>query len=229
MALQIISEQIIRFLSSLKAPRLSQKHIRVMNPYRSREVRLHVESFYRRFYSDKVDRVYLFGINPGRFGSGITGITFTDPVALEQFCGIPNGFEKRRELSSEFIYEVIEKFGGVERFFSSFFLTAVSPLGLLKEGVNFNYYDDASMMGELLPFISRTIVRQVNIGGNRRVAIVLGTGKNRLFFEKLNRELRLFRQTVYLEHPRFIMQYRRRAKKAYIEKYVNVLTRSLAF
>ena len=49
-------------------------------------------------------RHLLLGINPGRFGGGVTGIPFTDPIRLQNVCGIENNFEKKQELSSVFIY-----------------------------------------------------------------------------------------------------------------------------
>ena len=57
----------------------------------------------------------------GRFGSGLTGISFTDPQRLKNVLNIDHSFDMRPELSSEFIYEVIEAFGTPKDFFSSFF------------------------------------------------------------------------------------------------------------
>ena len=119
----------LQFLDRLRAPRGLPRGIEVMNPYRDPRVRGYVERFFRTFYADTAPRTFVFGINPGRFGGGRTGIMFTDPVALEDCCGIPNDLDKRREISSEFIYDFIGDCGGVQGFYSRFFLTAVSPLG----------------------------------------------------------------------------------------------------
>lgn len=107
-----------------------------MNPYRNPEVRQYVKRFLQRYYSDNRRRIAVFGINPGRFGAGITGITFTDPVALETLCGILNDLPKKREPSSVFVYAFAERFGGPAKLFRDFFLTAVSPLGFTKDGRN---------------------------------------------------------------------------------------------
>jgi len=69
-----------------------------MNPYKALGIRNYVESFFRKYFSDNNKRVFVFGINPGRFGAGLTGITFTDPVALAEFCGIQNNLPQNREL-----------------------------------------------------------------------------------------------------------------------------------
>jgi hypothetical protein len=146
-----------------------------MNPYAIPEVRRYVERFLRKFFSDNRERVYVFGINPGRFGAGMTGVTFTDPVALERDCGIRNELAKRRELSSEFVYAFIERWGGAAKFYRRFFLTAVSPLGFTRGGINYNYYDDQRVFATLRPFIVRTLKAQLAVGAKRESAILLGT------------------------------------------------------
>ena len=79
-----------------------------MNPYQQDETMQVVNAFLGKYYDDTEPRTLLFGINPGRFGSGITGISFTDPVRLKEVLGIDHSFDLRPELSSQFIYQVIE-------------------------------------------------------------------------------------------------------------------------
>jgi len=71
---------------------------------------------------------------------GITGIPFTDPVKLE-VLGIANDFQKKRELSSDFVYQMITAFGGANKFYQTFYISAISPLGFTKDEKNLNYYD----------------------------------------------------------------------------------------
>ena len=191
-----------------------------MHPYRDPRVRGYVESFFRAFYADTAPRIFVFGINPGRFGGGRTGIMFTDPVALEVCCGIPNDLEKRREISSEFIYDFIGECGGVKDFYGQFFLTAVSPLGFVREGLNFNYYDDPRLLKRLKPYIVRTMQQQLAFGARREAAIVLGAGENYRFLAVLNDKYQFFDRLLALDHPRFIMQYRRKRLAEYRRKYV---------
>jgi len=56
-----------------------------------------VEQFFLQFFNDKYPRSFIFGINSGRFGAGITGISFTDPGNLEEKCGIKNDLDKKHE------------------------------------------------------------------------------------------------------------------------------------
>src|SRR5262245_48830323 len=191
-----------------------------MNPYRDPRVRGYVEKFFRTFYSDTELRTFVFGINPGRFGAGRTGVMFTDPVALERFCGIPNNLEKRREMSSEFIYDFIAECGGVRDFYGRYFLTAACPLGFVRGGLNFNYYDDPRLLARLKPFIVRTMKQQLEFGARRDTAIVLGLSDNYRFLSALNDEHRFFDQLIALDHPRPIMQYRRKRVAEYRRKYV---------
>ncbi|NJK87700.1 MAG: DUF4918 family protein [Bacteroidales bacterium] len=62
----------------------------------------------------------ILGINPGRHGAGVTGITFTDTKRLWEKCGIKAEGRVTHEPSSVFFYEIIDAFGGVEKFYSHF-------------------------------------------------------------------------------------------------------------
>lgn len=202
---------------------IANNGIELLNPYSEPDVRAALEVFYHRFYNDNRPRVFVLGINPGRFGGGLTGISFTDPVALRENLGIPSAIAGKRELSSEFIYQVVEKYGGVGRFFSDVFLTAVCPLGFVRNGKNYNFYDDAMLTEAMYPFITETLRKQVAFGAFRHRAIVLGSGKLTGFIRRLNNELGVFEDIVSLEHPRFIMQYRRKKMQEYIARYMEVI------
>lgn len=193
-----------------------------MNPYASPEVAGNVRTFLRAYFNDNRPRVLVFGINPGRFGAGITGITFTDPFALAEFCGIPNSLGTRRELSSVFIYDFIARYGAVREFYQDFFLTAASPLGFLRRSLNLNYYDVPQLARAVTPFIVRSIEQQIAAGGRRDHAIVIGKGANLTFLRELNDRYAFFERLHALEHPRAIMQYRRKRLQEYLGEYVQV-------
>jgi hypothetical protein len=221
------AKRVLDYYGSLKLPEKLHGGVVVMNPYQSPEIKDYVRQFLFKFFSDNRKRVLVFGINPGRFGAGITGITFTDPVALEIFCGISNTLPKRREVSSEFVYDFAQRWGGPARLYKDFFLTAVSPLGFMKNGVNFNYYDHPAFLEMIKPFLVESIRSQLALGGSNKAAIVLGSGKNKAVFEELNREYKFFKTVYVLEHPRFIMQYRQRILEKYLQKYHQVFTQAL--
>lgn len=224
---QTFGDRVFQFFRSIKFDVQMPMEVEVMNPYREARVRGYVRAFLSKFYFDNRERVLVFGINPGRFGSGITGITFTDPVALEMFCDIPNDLPKKRELSSVFIYEFAKHWGGAQKLYQDFYFTAVSPLGFTKNGKNFNFYDDPRFLADIKPFLINSIKAHLAFGVSRKAAIVLGTGKIRKVFEQLNQKNAFF-QTVYsVEHPRFIMQYRRKYVQSYLEAYQRTFAEAL--
>ncbi|HYN80646.1 MAG TPA: uracil-DNA glycosylase family protein [Gemmatimonadaceae bacterium] len=217
------AERAFRFYKSLASPRVP-RGVTVMNPYVDKRVQRYVRLFLDGYFSDNRERTLILGINPGRFGAGITGVTFTDPVALADECGIPNDFARKRELSSRFIYSVIKHLGGPDAFFRKFLLSAVCPLGFTRHGKNLNYYDDRKLERAVTPFIAASIDAQIALGCSRERVIVLGRGKNAKFFRRLNDGHRWFESVHPLDHPRFILQYRRRQAESYITDYERVLS-----
>jgi hypothetical protein len=225
--LSTFGECAFQFYASLELPNKLPIGVAVLNPFPAPGIQGYLRLFYQKFFFDNHKRVFVFGINPGRFGAGITGVTFTDPIALETFCGVPNDLPKKRELSSVFIYEFIKLWGGPKKFYRDFFLTAVSPLGFVKDGRNFNFYDHPTLLRDIKPFLIWSIESQLEFGARSGAAIVLGTGKIRKVFDDLNREGSFFKNVYAVEHPRFIMQYRRRRLGDYLQKYSETFEQAL--
>jgi Domain of unknown function (DUF4918) len=225
--LATFAERAFTFYEFLEAPKVPPG-VSVMNPYADPAVLGYVQEFLDGYFADDRERLLVLGINPGRFGAGITGITFTDPVALADICGIANDLPRRRELSSIFVYQVIERLGGPRDFYQKFFLTAVSPLGLLRDGKNLNYYDSPKVARAMTPFIVRTMEAQLALGARRDHAIVLGRGENARFLQRLNAEHGWFGEVHALDHPRPIMQYKRKQVADYVARYVELFERCFA-
>src|SRR4029077_11582149 len=131
------------------------------------------KAFYTKFYNDYNHRHLIIGINPGRFGGGITGIPFTDPIRLGEVCGIPNTFQNRQELSSLFIYQMIDAYGGPAAFYNQFYFTSYSPVGFTKNGKNLNYYDDKILATAIEPFAASCLEEQLSWNVNRDIAYCL--------------------------------------------------------
>lgn len=211
------------FLRDLKVDFRLPKGISCLMPFENDEVLKLNKLFYKKYFNDKNHRKMILGINPGRFGAGITGISFTDPVKLENVLGIKNSFAKHSELSSDFIYQMINAYGGPEIFYKRFYMTAASPIGFLKDGKNINYYDDKNLCADIKDFVVESIQAQLKFGIDRSVGFCLGEGENFKYLNKLNDEYHFFEQLIPLAHPRFIMQYKRKFVGNYIEKYLEVL------
>ena len=216
------AEKATRYFSNLKLPNRLPSEISILNPYSKKEVNNAVQRFFKKHFEDNENRVFVFGINPGRFGGGLTGISFTDPVALREKCGIENDLGDRQELSSKFIYRMIKEYGGVKKFYSKIFITAPYPLAIIKDGKNYNYYDSLKLYESLKTQINSAIKEQIKFGTDRRFAVCLGR-KNAKFFNEINKENNFFEELRVLDHPRYIMQYKLKHADAYIRNYLKAL------
>jgi hypothetical protein len=200
--------------------------VEVLNPYETSEVQEVVRLFYEKFFSDASPRIALLGINPGRFGGGSTGISFTDPQALRAYCGIVSTIPSSTELSSRFVYRFIEAYGGAVAFYSHFYLGALYPLALIKNGKNYNYYDENTLFTLLKPQMVAYIQAQIDFGLSIKSVICLGQ-KNAAYFKKLNQEFNFFQKIHILDHPRYILQYKTRQADTYVTIYLSTLQRCL--
>jgi len=221
-----LADRIIAFNRQLEFKGRLPKNIRIMNPFRESAAALDCSTlFYRKYYSDHNARHLILGINPGRFGSGLTGVSFTDPKRIVSECGIPYQGPPAHEPSSEYIYDMIDAYGGPQLFYRQFYIHSICPLGFtisLEKGkeVNYNYYDDPALTKAVYPFIVENIEKQLTLGMHRDVCFCFGTGKNEAFFRRLNEEKKFFGKIIALEHPRYIMQYKSKMKQWYIDKYL---------
>jgi len=184
------------------------------------------DAFYHKYYNDNDARHLILGINPGRFGGGITGIPFTDPKRLVSECHIAYDGKPAHEPSSVFVYEMINAFGGPEAFYKKFYINSLFPLGFTKveangKEKNYNYYDSKELLSTVTDAIIDNINKQVALGISTDVCFCFGTGKNENILRRLNNEHGFFKKIVALEHPRFIMQYKAMSKQFYIDKYLS--------
>lgn len=219
----MIADDILSFYNSLTLKAKLPRGVSYLNPYQDPKAFEVTTTFYRKFYNDDKPRKIVLGINPGRFGGGITGIPFTDPVNLEVFCGINNDFAKKTELSSGFIYRMIEAYGGAASFYQDIYISALSPLGFVKDAKNLNYYDIPKLAAAAEPFMIECLQRQAAFNIDRHKAFCLGEGDNFRYLTKLNQRHNFFQAIVPLPHPRFIMQYKRRHLQEYIDRYISAL------
>lgn len=225
----MLSDKIIDFYNNLSLDNIVLPDgIKAMNPYigeHAETTQKVMKAFYEKFYKTDQSRNLILGINPGRFGAGVTGLMFTDTIRLNKNCGIKFDEFHSRELSSEFVYQMIEKYGGATKFYNNFYIGAVSPLGYLKvnqdgKAVNYNYYDSKNLEKSLLPFIEDCLHKQMDFNLKTDVCYCLGTGNNFKFINELNKRLNIFEKVIPLEHPRYILQYKRKQTDKYVQKYI---------
>lgn len=217
-----IASKILNFYRKLHLPSLPDG-VSVMNPYTDDTAHQLAQSFYQKYYNDSRPRIALFGINPGRFGGGVTGVPFTDPIRLEQKCGIPNDLDKKAELSSRFIYDMIDAHGGTAVFYSHFYLSAISPLGFVQNGKNLNYYDINGWKSIFTFYAIQCLEDQLAFPLDQSIAYCIGQGINYKFLKDLNHQHHFFKKIETLPHPRWVMQYRLKRKDEFIQEYLSKL------
>jgi hypothetical protein len=219
----ILASRLIQFYQTMRPPSGLPAGIETLFPQKDHRVMEAVRAFFNKYFNDSRPRRLLLGINPGRFGAGITGINFTAPRQLKNDCGITHPFGESSELSAEFIYEMIGNYGGPEKFYGDYFISAVCPLGFIKNGININYYDEKSLQQAVAPFILEQLQKQLSFGFLTDHCICIGGEKNFKFLASLNKEHHFFETIIPLPHPRFILQYRRKQKEKYIQQYLEAL------
>ncbi len=220
------AQRVIRFNKNLSPDWSVPEGIELLYPYDEAATLQALTRFYRQYYDDRRARVGIYGINPGRFGAGVTGVPFTDPIRLETECGIENPFPKKPELSSLFVYEFIHAYGSVVDFYRNFFITSLCPLGFTKDGKNYNYYDSKALTTAVEPHVVDHLRQQLQWGVSSKIALCMGRGKNMEYFQKWNERHAFFEQIIPLPHPRWVMQYRRKRKEEFVGAYLEALAKA---
>lgn len=219
---------VINFNNSLNYTGSLPNGFEVLNPFMENLETIKVmKEFYHKFYNDNKQRKFIAGINPSRKGAGVTGVPFTDTKRLQSECGIAMQSAHTHEISSVFMYDMINAFGGVKKFYSRYYINSPFPLAIVQKAkngdwLNANYYDDDALFEKVKPFMVATLQQQINFGLDVSEVFVLGK-KNATFISKINKEAKLFGKLTILEHPRYIQQYKSKEKELYIDKYLSVL------
>lgn len=227
------ADKIIAFNEQVEFTGSLPEGIRIMNPFKENpEVLALSGAFYKKFYNDNQQRHLILGINPGRFGAGVTGVPFTDSHRLKNECGLPYAGKDTYEPSAVYIYEMIHAFGEAAAFYQHFYINSVCPLGFtsIKDNgkeVNYNYYDSKKLTDAVYDFMVWNIKTQISMGVSTDVCFCFGTGQNEKFLIKLNDKMSFFKKIVALEHPRYIMQYKSKSKQMYIDKYLSAFSEVL--
>ncbi|WP_404850179.1 SMUG2 DNA glycosylase family protein [Elizabethkingia anophelis] len=210
------ADKVIDFNRNLKYSGKLPEGFSVLNPYLDNPETMEVmQKFYHKYYNDSDQRRFIIGINPSRHGAGVTGVPFTDTKRLKSECGIEMKSVHTHEVSSVFMYDMINAFGGVEKFYKEFYINSPFPLAIVrntKNGwLNANYYDDKQLFEDVKSFMIASLKKHISLGLDTSEVFVLGK-KNVDFIHKLNKEEKLFDKITVLEHPRYIQQYKSKEK-----------------
>lgn len=223
-----LADRIITFNDKLDFKGDLPDGYQIINPFiKHPETREVMCQFYQKFYSDNRPRKFIVGINPGRFGAGLTGVPFTDTKHLKSHCGITMNSAKSHETSGLFVYDLISAYGGVEAFYGDFYIHNAFPLGIVRKNkketwVNANYYDSKKLFEAVKPMILRNFEANKALGLNPKIAFVLGK-KNLNFLQQIKELSNTFEKWESLPHPRYIQQYKTKEKPFYIKQFLECL------
>lgn len=225
--MKTFADQVVKFNENLKYTGDLPKDFQVLNPYLDNpETMVVMQKFYQKYYNDSDNRKFIIGINPSRHGAGVTGVPFTDTKRLESVCGIKMKSAHTHEISSVFVYDMIEQYGGAEEFYKDIYINSPFPLAIVRKSksgwLNANYYDDKELFSKVKDFMIDSLKKHISLNLDTSEVFVLGK-KNADFISKLNKEAQLFDRMTVLEHPRYIQQYKSKEKQLYIDKYILAL------
>ena len=135
-----IAEQILKFNDILSNQLFDlPSEFKIVNPFNSDQkelVKRITSAFCRKYYNDNHPRRLILGSSPARRGTSITGVPFEDAKHLQQETGIFIDKFYVNQSSSEFLYDVIKKYGGCNKFYNDFYMNFVCPLGIVRINSN---------------------------------------------------------------------------------------------
>lgn len=128
----------------------------VINPFQGKlhRAKEQVRIFYNKFYNDCNRRRMIIGSSPAWRGLALTGIPFENPKRISKLTDLSTGGYYVSKGLSDFLELVMEDFGGVEKFYSMFYMIFVCLIGLVRTNnkgnlVNVNYYESFSLACKL--------------------------------------------------------------------------------
>ena len=203
----------------------------ISNPFNSQnkeQIKAITNRFYKKYYNDNNKRYLILGSSPARKGTAMTGIPFEDANHLYKETGIMIDNFYINKSSSNFLYDVMEQYGGCEKFYKDFFMSFVCPVGIINKSskgneINSNYYENKKLEKTLYSFIIESLKKQISLGIDTSICFCIGRGENYNFLTRINKEYKFFDKIIALEHPRFIMQYNSKDKNKYLNKYLDAL------
>ena len=201
----------------------------ISNPFNGQnkeQIKAITNRFYKKYYNDNNKRYLILGSSPARKGTAMTGIPFEDANHLYKETGIMIDNFYINKSSSNFLYDVMEQYGGCEKFYKDFFMSFVCPVGIINKSskgneINSNYYENKKLNNILHDFIVDSLKKQIAFGIETSICYCIGSGENFKFLTKINERYKFFDKIIALEHPRFIMQYNSKDRNKYLDKYMN--------
>lgn len=230
--LERFSDNVLKFNEWLSDISLNLfDNYKINNPFNGQnkeQIKDITKKFYNKYYNDNRKRYLILGSSPARKGTSVTGVPFEDASHLYKETGIMIDKFYINKSSSDFLYDVIEKYGGCTKFYKDFFMNFICPLGIVNinskgNEINANYYENKKLEKMLYNFIIDSLKKQISLGIDTSICYCIGSGENFKFLTKINEQYKFFDKIIALEHPRFIMQYNSKDRDKYLDKYISAL------
>ena len=175
-----------------------------------------IAKYYERYVSEKPNKIVLCGLNPGRFGAGLTGVPFIDFKSLSEM--IPEVDRQETENSAQFFFEVIKKIG-VEKFYENCYVTNVSKFGYSRKSSskNVNYPELPEIAQN---WLFQKFIDEMNLIKPKLIIPLSKNVEGTLKMLSQNQQLN-FKIGDRLNHPSWIMIYRQKDENKWIKKYVD--------
>src|SRR5690606_25648868 len=118
-------------------------------------------------------------------------------------CGIPMQSAHTHEISSVFLYDMIDAFGGTKDFYQQFYINSPFPLAIVrksKEGkfLNANYYDDKQLFANVKDFMIESLEKHISLGLDASEVFILVKNKANSI-QSLKQDINHFDKLAVLE------------------------------
>ncbi len=199
---------------------LKSKNVKILSDFIDNKN--NIIEFHKKYVEPNSPKIVICGINPGRNGAGLTGIPFIDFESLSNM--LPDINKKDREQSANFFFSVIQQFG-IETFYKYFYVTNISWFGFsrIDKSKNVNYYEK-DISTEIAICLIDKFVEEMDLINPDYIIPLSKTVLYELESLKNQQKIRAEIGTC-LNHPSWIVTYRRKDVITWRQKYVDTLSK----
>lgn len=195
---------------------LQSNNVRILSEFLDNKK--NIIEFHKKYIQPNRPEIVICGVNPGRFGAGLTGIPFIDFDSLSKMLPRIKYFDS--EKSAKFFFSVVQAFG-IEQFYQKFHVTNISWYGfsMIDKEKNVNYYN---LPVDVQKHLFEKFVEEMNFINPKIIIPLSKDVQNQLLILKSNEQIKA-EITPNLNHPSWVMTYKRNEVELWKEKYIHLL------
>lgn len=177
-----------------------------------------IEKYYDKYVDFDSDKIVLCGLNPGRFGAGLTGVPFIDFKSLSKM--LSNIKKDDGESSAQFFFELVKKFG-IEKFYKICYVTNISKFGYSKKSSakNVNY---PKLPNSAQDWLFKRFIEEMNLI-KPKVIIPLSDDVAKTLKVLTQAQQLDYKIAPKLNHPAWVMTYKKKDKNLWLQKYYETI------